>query len=103
VTRHKKVTPGPVGPDVDLEVEDLRLPDGSRLTEERATELAERALARRRGRPTVTGDESQTPSLTVRVSPTTRAALEQIAAAQGRRLADVGREAFEEYIRRHAS
>jgi predicted transcriptional regulator len=51
----------------------------------------------------VTGDESHTPRLTVRVSPTIRAALEEIATAQGRRLGDVSREAFEEYIRRHAS
>ncbi len=103
MTARKKTTPGPIGPDIDLEQEDVRLPDGSRLTDDRAAALAERALARRRGRPSVTGEEAHTPSLTVRVSPTTRAALEEIATAQGRRLADVSREAFEEYIRRHAS
>jgi hypothetical protein len=103
VTRRKKITPGPIGADVDLEQEDVRLPDGSRLTDERAAELAEQMLARRRGRPSVTGDDSHTPSLTVRVSSTTRAALEEIAASQGRRLADVSRDAFEEYIRSHAS
>ena len=99
----RKIAPGTVGADVDLEQEDIRLPDGSRLTDERAAHIAERALARRRGRPSVTGDEAHTPSLTVRVSSTTRAALEEIAASQGRRLADVSREAFEEYIQRHAS
>ena len=103
MTSRKKITPGPVGADVDLEHDDVRLPDGSRLTDKRAAALAQRTLARRRGRPSVTGDQSHTPSLTVRVSPTTRAALEAIAAAQGRRLADISREAFEEYIRRHAS
>jgi hypothetical protein len=102
VTR-RKIAPGPIGADVDLEHEDIRLPDGSRLTDERAAEIAERALVHRRGRPSVTDDESHTPSLTVRVSTTTRAALEKIAASQGRRLADVSREAFEEYIQRHAS
>jgi predicted transcriptional regulator len=40
--------------------------------------------------------------LTVRVTPSTRAALERIADAQGRRLADVGRDALDEYVRRHA-
>ena len=103
MTSRKKITPGAVGADVDLAREDVRLPDGSRLTDKRAADIAERALTRRRGRPSVTGGGSHTPSLTVRVSPTTRAALEDIAAAQGRRLADVSREAFEEYIRRHAS
>jgi len=102
-TPRKKITPGPIGPDLDLEQEDVRLSDGSQLTDKRAAALAERVLARRRGRPSVTGDESHTPSLIVRVSPATRAALKEIATAQGRRLADVSREAFEEYIRRHAS
>ena len=103
MTPRKKTTPPPIGPDIGLGHEDIRLPDGSRLTERRAAALAERTLARRRGRPSITDGASHTPSLTVRVSPTTRAALEEIATAQGRRLADVSREAFEEYIRRHAS
>ena len=103
MTRRKRIRPAEIGSDVDLDEEDIFLPDGSRLTNERAEVLAERAIARRRGRPSVTGAEAHTPSLSVRVSPTTRAALEEIAAAQGRRLADVTREAFEEYIRRHAS
>jgi hypothetical protein len=102
VTR-RKITPGPIGADVDLEVEDLRLPDGSRLTEDTAAAIAERALARHRGRPSLSGGREHTPSLTVRVSASTRMALEEIAAAQGRRVADVSRDAFEEYIRRHAS
>ena len=102
MTSRKKIVPGPIGADVDLEHDDVRLPDGSRLTDERAAAIADRAMVRRRGRPSVTGDESHTPSLTVRVSPTTRAALEEIAAAQGCRLADISRDAFEEYIRRHA-
>lgn len=102
MTSRKKIVPGPIGADVDLEHDGVRLPDGSRLTDGRAAAIAGRAMVRRRGRPSVTGDESHTPSLTVRVSPTTRAALEEIAAAQGRRLADISRDAFEEYIRRHA-
>ena len=99
----RKITPGPIGPDVDLDVEHVRLGDGSRLTDDAAAEMAQRALARHRGRPSLSGDRQHTPSLTVRVSATTRTALEEIAAAQGRRVADVSRDAFEEYIRRHAS
>jgi len=41
--------------------------------------------------------------MTARVSRACRAALEEIASAQGRRLADISREALGEYIRRHAS
>jgi hypothetical protein len=41
--------------------------------------------------------------MTVRVTRAARAALEEIAIAQGRRLADVSRDALDEYIQRHAS
>lgn len=87
--------------DVDLETEDIRLPDGRRLTPELADEIAERALARRRGRPSLGGDDVHTPKFTLRVPPHVRAALEAIAHEQGRRLADVSRDALSEYIDRH--
>jgi predicted DNA-binding protein len=99
----RKIKPGPVGPDVDLQKDEVYLANGRRLTEEVAEELAERALARHRGRPSVTGEGERTPSLTVRVPPSTRAALEALAKAQGKRLADVSREALDEYVSRHAS
>lgn len=41
--------------------------------------------------------------MTVRVTRATRAALEEIASAQGRRLADVSRDALDEYVGRHTS
>lgn len=98
MTRHI----GPVGPDIDLDEEEVRLPDGSRLTEDAAGELAERALEQRRaGRPSLIGGREHTPSLTVRVRPGVRSALEEIASKQGRRLADVSREALDEYVARH--
>ncbi len=103
--RTRQFHPGPVGPDIDLDHEEIHLQDGSRLTEAKAEELAEEAMQdfyRSRGRPSLTGGREHTPNLTVRVTPSTRTALEEIAVAQGRRLADVGRDAFEEYIRRHA-
>lgn len=92
-----------IGPDIDLDAEAVYLADGTRLTEKLAAEIAQNALTRRRGRPSVTGASARTPSLTVRVPPQTRDALETIAAVQGRRLADVSREALEEYVARHAS
>lgn len=103
-TRTRQFHPGPIGPDIDLDAEEVYLADGSRLTEAEAEQLAEEAMQeyyRRRGRPSITGRGERTPNLTVRVKPSTRAALEQIAAAQGRRLADVGRDALDEYISRH--
>jgi hypothetical protein len=94
----------PIGPDIDLDAEEVYLPDGSRLTEAKAARIAEEAIAhhyRARGRPSVTGGREHTPSLTVRVPRATRAALEEIAASQGRRLADVSRDALNEYAHRH--
>lgn len=94
-----------VGPDIDLDDEVVLLDDGTRLTEARAAALAEHAMAeiqvRRSGRPSLTGRPSNTPNLTIRVAPETRAALESIAQRSGRRLADVGRHALDEYIERH--
>ena len=90
-------------PDVDLDTGDIRFPDGSRLTEAKVDEIVERVHRRHPGRPSVSGERERTPIMTVRVSRAARAALEAIASAQGRRLADVSREALDEYIRRHAS
>lgn len=57
------------------------------------------------GRPRVGGGDGRGPSMQVRVRVTTRTrtALEAIAADQGRRLADVSRDALDEYVARHAS
>jgi hypothetical protein len=99
----RKIKPGAIGTDVDLDDEEVYLANGRRLTEQIAEELAQRALARHRGRPSVTGESARTPSLTVRVPPETRTALEELAKAQGKRLADVSREALDEYVSRHAS
>lgn len=57
------------------------------------------------GRPRVGGASGHGPSVQVRVRVTTetRSALEAIAADQGRRLADVSRDALDEYVNRHVS
>lgn len=97
----QKIKPGPIGPDLDLETEAVRLADGRRLTEQLAGEIAERALGRHRGRPSISGVGRRTPSLTVRVPQRTREGLERLAKAQGRRLADVSRDALAEYVASH--
>ncbi len=72
----------------------------------RATVIGDPTEARRRlgGRPRVGAASGEGPSMQVRVRVTTgtRTALEAIAAGQGRRLADVSREALDEYVARHA-
>jgi hypothetical protein len=73
----------------------------------RATVIADLTEVGRRlgGRPRVGGAGGEGPSMQVRVRVTTdtRTALEAIAAAQGRRLADVSRDALNEYVAHHAS
>jgi hypothetical protein len=101
--RRRKIELGPIGPDVDLDTEEIYAADGRRLTYELAAEIAERALERHRGRLTGGDSERRTPRLTLRVPPEVRAALESIADAQGRRLADVSRDALAEYVDRHTS
>ena len=103
MTRHRKVKLGAIGPDLDLAKEKVYLHDGRRLTDALADELAERALRRHRGRPSLSGPGERTPSLTVRVPTGTREALEALAKSQGRRLADVSRDALDEYVSRHGS
>lgn len=106
MSQRKRTQLPPIGPDIDLDAEEVYLADGTRLTEAKATEMAEEAIQhhyRLRGRPSVTGGSEHTPKLTLRVPMQTRDALEEIATRQGRRLADVGRDAFDEYIRHHAA
>lgn len=90
-------------PDVDLDAEDLRRPDGSKLTEQAAAGLAEEAMALvRRGRPAVdpdAGPGERSPRVTFRVPAQTRRRLEQRAREQGRPVADVLRDAVEQYLR----
>ena len=96
---------GPIGPDIDLDEEEVYLPDGTRLTEAAAEAMGKRMVEeyeRRRGQPSLTGERAPTPNLTIRVPPAIRSALKSIAAAQGRRLADVSRDALAEYVRRHS-
>lgn len=95
---------GPIGPDINLDQEEVYLSDGTRLTEAEAEAFSKRVVeqARRRGRPSISEATVRTPNLTVRVSPDVRAALESIAETQGRRLADVSRDALAEYVERHA-
>jgi predicted HicB family RNase H-like nuclease len=98
-----------VGPDaeiedVDLDEEEVHLPDGTRLTEQRAEQLARRALAevRRRnlvpGRKSLSGGSVHSPRVQFRVPEAIRERAEQRAAAEGKSLSALAREALEHYL-----
>src|SRR5918911_48082 len=89
------VTPTtPIGPDVDLDAEDVRLADGSRLTEDRAAEIVDE-VRRRGGRPSLTGEAAASPRIAFRVTPGVRDRAAQVAAREGKTVSQLAREALE--------
>lgn len=83
---------------VDLDTEDIREPDGSQLTEERAQEIVEEV---RRGRPALgrtRGKRGHSPQITVRVTEATRTKADKRAQAEGRTVSELAREALEHYL-----
>ncbi len=92
------VTPdSPIGPDVDLDAEDVRLADGTRLTEQRAAEIVDE-VRRRVGRPSLTGEAAASPRITFRIAPSTRDRAAEIAAQEGKTVSQLAREALEERV-----
>lgn len=95
-----KVVDATVDPrEVDLEAEDIRDSKGNRIDDAYVAEVVAHSQARHgAGRPSLTGPGQHSPTLQVRVTPQLRRALEAKAAAEGKRLSDVTREALERYV-----
>lgn len=86
-------TETPIGPDVDLEREDVRLADGTRLTPDVAEAIVEEV--RRGGRPSLSGAPARSPQIAFRVPPEVRDRAEQAAADEGKTVSQFAREALE--------
>ena len=87
------------GGPIDLDKEDIRLKDGTRLTEEKAAELAEEALAQvGRGRPSLTGPGQRSPQLRLTVPAELRRQLEARARQEHRSVSGLAREALERFL-----
>jgi predicted HicB family RNase H-like nuclease len=90
--------------DADLDKEEVYLRDGTRLTEQRAEQIAKQTLAeiRRRnlvpGRKSLTGGSTHSPRVQFRVPETIREKAEQRAAAEGKSVSALAREALERYL-----
>lgn len=90
----------PVGPDVDLAVEDVRDRQGRRVTDEYADAAAEEALRLvRPGRPALGAVGQHSPRVSFRVPEQTRLRAEQRAAQEGRSVSEIARDALERYLR----
>ncbi len=84
----------PIGPDVDLDRDDVRLADGTRLTEQEAADIVEE-VRRRGGRPSLTGRAAVSPRIAFRVDPRVRDSAAQIADREGKTISQLAREALE--------
>ena len=93
-TKPKIARDSPIGTDVDLQREDIRLPDGTRLTDDVADHLVEE-IRRKGGRPSLTGDPAVSPRVSFRVAPTVRERAAIIAEREGKTISQLAREALE--------
>ena len=97
-TKPKITSERPIGKDVDLQREDVRLPDGTRVTDELVDDIVEE-VRRRGGRPSLTGDASVSPRVSFRVTPGVRERADIIAEREGKTISQLAREALEARVR----
>jgi hypothetical protein len=97
-TSRYRVEPDTTFEEVDLDKIDVRLPDGRRLTERLAEQLAEETVRRRGGRPSLSGRAAESPQLGVRLPPDLNRRLRARAAAEGKKPSQIVREALERYV-----
>ena len=83
-----------IGPDVDLDREDIRLADGTRLTDAVADEVVDR-VHRTVGRPSLSGKAAQSPQIAFRVPAAVRDRAADLAALEGKTVSQLAREALE--------
>ncbi len=89
-----------IGPDVDLDVEDVRDRQGRRVTAAYAEQAAAEALRLARpGRPALGAVGQHSPRVSFRVPEQVRRQAEERAAVEGRSVSEIAREALERYLR----
>ena len=90
-----------VGPDIDLETEVILDSLGRRVDPayvDQALAEVEDDLARRSGRPSLTGKSQHSPHVSFRITPELKARAEQAAKQQGTTVSKLAREAFERFL-----
>lgn len=86
-----------IGPDVDLDAEDVRLADGTRLTDQVAETVVEQ-VRRPAGRPSLSGTAATSPQIAFRVPRDVRDRAAEAAAPEGKMTSQLAREALEDRI-----
>lgn len=92
-----KVTTTPIGRDVDLGREDVRLRSGRRLTQELADELV-KGVRTAGARPSLSGEATRSPQIAFPVPAELRERAPRIVAAEGKTLSQLAREALEQRL-----
>ena len=87
-----------IGEDVDIDAEHVTLPDGSRLTKDRADAIIEQVRSKG-GRPSLTGDAAASPRVSFRVTPDIRDRAAALADREGKTISQLAREALEARVR----
>lgn len=90
-----------VGPDVNLEDEVILDSKGRRVDQayiELAMQEVEEELAKRAGRPSLTGTSAHSPHVSFRIPPELKARAEQAARERGTTVSKLAREAFERFL-----
>lgn len=84
----------PIGPDVVLDWEDIRLADGTRLIDAVADEVVDH-VRRTVGRPSLSGEAAQSPQVAFRVPASVRDRAANLAALEGKTVSQLARETLE--------
>jgi predicted HicB family RNase H-like nuclease len=84
--------------DIDLDHEDVRLPDGTRLTDD-VVDAIVRDVRRKAGRPSLTGASAVSPRVSFRLTPEVRDRAAAIATEEGKTISELAREALEARVR----
>lgn len=87
-------TETPIGPDIDLDREGLRLRSGRRLTSKVAEEIVEEVRGSG-GRASPSGDATRSPQIGFRVTADVRDRAAEVAAAEGKTVSQLARETLE--------
>jgi predicted HicB family RNase H-like nuclease len=93
----KVTTTTPIGRDVDLAHEEVRLRSGRRLTQALADELVEE-VRKAGGRPSLSGEATRSPQIAFRVPAELRERAARVAAAEGKTVSQLAREALEQRL-----
>ncbi|HEY8111834.1 MAG TPA: hypothetical protein VII16_03075 [Actinomycetes bacterium] len=92
--------PVTIGPDVDLDAEEIYDSRGRRIDERYVQDAVETAHAALPGRPSLSGGRGEhSPQVSFRVPAALRARAQRRADAEGKTLSELAREAFDRYLR----